>query len=381
MMRIEGFPAPAGVLAIEAERGDVVLLRGPNGSGKTSFLRALAGLHAPLAPTDVSLDGDDPRALPSAALARRATLCPQDARDALVGLTVAGELRLRGLLDKHPLEARDSAALSSGEARRLCLSIASARGTPVLLLDEPVEGLDAAGRESLRALVRDASERGVVVAADHAGVLDDLATRVVDLGAAHDAQLAPLPRAGGEVVVRAERAAARGVELPAVALPAGFHVVRGANGAGKSTLLLRLAGLLDAEDVRVRGARPAPGTSVRLALPHAKDAMSRERVGDEVAACDAQVRDALVPSTLTGRHPMTLSGGEAQRVSLAKCLGSPAPLYLLDEPEAHLDGEGRAALVRVVARRVAEGACVLAATHDRALQALAHETIEMEARA
>lgn len=344
--------------AFDVARGDIILLRGPNGSGKTSVLRALAGLEPAL----------DVRATAHAPVG----YAPQDARDALVGLTVAGEFRLRRRETPaalRPLAARASAELSSGETRRVAL--AAVEGAPLLLLDEAAEGLDASGRARLRALVDAVSRDGAVVMADHAGL--GLATRTVDLAPTRAAPLAPIPRAEGRVVLEAGPARVRGVDLPGLALGPGFHVLRGANGSGKSTLLLRLSGLLAPDGVRIDGAPPAPGVSARLMLPHAGDLLTRERVADECGP------HPLVPDALRERHPLALSGGEAQRVALAKTLGADAPVYLLDEPEAHLDAEARALLVERIGERVKRGACVLAATHDEALLALAHDVVEVGA--
>lgn len=361
MIRVRGFPAPRGALDLDVAPGEVVLLRGPNGSGKTSLLRALAGLDAPLAPRAVRVADEEPARVPAPRLRALVRLAPQDARDALAGLTVAGELRLRGEPDAHPLGERETATLSSGEARRVALDLA--RGSTLLLLDEPAEGLDADARSRLRELVREHTTRGAVVAADHGGALDDLATRTVDLAPRDAAPLPAMPRASGAALLVAPATRVRDLELPAVSLGPGFHALVGPNGSGKSTLLHALRG------------------QGRLLLPHAKDALLRESVADEIAAAQRDVVEALVPARLMARHPLALSGGEAQRVALARCLGRAATCYLLDEPEAHLDAEGRAALVRVVARRVEEGACVLAATHDADLAALAQSTLRLEARA
>ena len=70
-------------------------------------------------------------------------------------------------------------------------------------------------------------------------------------------------------------------------------------------------------------------------------------------------------AALAGSHPAELSGGEQQRVGLARALARPAALYLFDEPTAHLDTALRAGLQdEMAAQRAALGAAVLYATHD-----------------
>lgn len=394
---VTGFPAPSGPLDLQVHAGDIVLLRGPNGSGKTSLLRSFAGLPAALRPAQVRVLGRDPGRVPAQELARAVALVPQDPREGLVGLTVRSEFRLRRMALPPSVAGwagRDVATLSSGEARRVGLAVARSGQPLLLLLDEPSEGLDAAARQGLLDLVRQAAQRGAVVAADHAGLLDEVATRAVDLAPRFTADgldmrtlLAP---AGAAAVLRAEEVAvdlgappSTTVQFPALQLPSGLHALAGPNGSGKSTLLLRLAGLRHSHGVSLLGGSPVPGESARLLLPHPGDLFTQATVGDEVST--AAPPDGLLPaSALSGgsngmlrRHPLSLSAGEAQRVALAKALGRPAALYLLDEPEAHLDAAGRAALLRALAAKVAGGACVVVATHDPALLAAAQSVVHL----
>ena len=378
--RVSGHPLPGGpTLDLRVRRGEAVWLRGPNGSGKTSLLRALAGLSPPVRPREVEVRGENPARLPAARLRLHRAHVPEEARDGLVGLTVEGEFRLRGVPRPSTWPTppgQESRTLSSGEARRLGLALVD--GAPLLLLDEPLDGLDAAGRTVVRALMREGRRRGAVVYTDHAGHLADEADRIIDLGP--EDPLGAWPRrapAQGPVLVEASatrvRLGDRWVPLPGVALPTGFHVVTGPNGAGKSTLLRRLAGLAG-DGVRLRGRPPAPG-DVRLLLPQARSLFTEATVAAEVGGAPGT---PLVPRALMGRHPLALSRGEAQRVALAKVFRDAAPLVLLDEPESHLDAAGRALLADAVFGAVARGACVLAATHDPVLVAAADRVVALE---
>lgn len=370
-IRVESFPLPGGgTVDVEARGGEVLLLTGPNGSGKTSLLRSMAGLDAARRPRSVRRSAS-------------VQLMTQDARDGLIGLTVDGEFRLRRLQTPSMgrLARQDVATLSSGEARRVALAVADAAQAGLLLLDEPAEGLDDAALAALLDAVRAASNAGTaVVAADHSGALARLATRRIPLGAQDDSPLAPIPlQPGPSVLVAPASPIRRGsvvLRLPGLDLGPGFHVLAGPNGSGKSTLLLRLAGLADAEGVHVTGRPPRPGATVRLLLPTARELFTEETVAAELEGCQGVA--GLVPRSLSTRHPLTLSGGEAQRVALAATLGRHAPVYLLDEPDAHLDAAAWPALRDAIAARVAAGACVVAATHDARLRSLAHTELRLE---
>jgi energy-coupling factor transporter ATP-binding protein EcfA2 len=379
-----GFPAPNGRLDLELAVGDVVLLRGRNGSGKTSLLRSLAGLGAAVRPAEVQVAGQDPAVVPAQALPALVHLALQDPLDTLVGLTVAGEFHLRGRPlpgELADLSERDVATLSSGQARRVELAVATSGSAALLLLDEPADGLDQARRAGLLRLVAQQRLAGAIVAVDHTGLLDGIASRFVDLSAGTSTTAAPRIAAGPSIVVacpaRTVRRADNDVALPALALPGGLHALRGPNATGKSTLLLRLAGLLEPEGVQVVGQPPRPGDNVRLLLPRANDLFTKQTVAQELAATDPTTAAAFVAPPLLARHPLSLSAGEAQRVALAKTLGQPALLYLLDEPEAHLDLDGRAVLWDWLARRCHEGSCIVVATHETDLLAQATSVMQL----
>ncbi len=179
-------------------------------------------------------------------------------------------------------------------------------------------------------------------------------------------------------------------------LPAGeVLALIGPNGAGKSTLIRAASGLLrpaggrvtlDGADVHrwspEQRARRIAVVPQAAQLPETFTAfetvlmgrtpylgwLGREREQDRAIARRAMERTCT--SELAGRPVGALSGGEQQRVLIARALAQAAPVMLLDEPTAHLDlrhQAGTLGLVRDLART--DGLAVLVALHDLNLAA------------
>ena len=71
-----------------------------------------------------------------------------------------------------------------------------------------------------------------------------------------------------------------------------------------------------------------------------------------------------IPRQLWPLPPATFSGGEQQRVNIARGLAAHRPILLLDEPTASLDAENRAVVVDLIRERTAAGAAVIGIFHD-----------------
>jgi len=160
-------------LSFAAGPGDLVELRGGNGVGKTSLLRAIAGFLRPCAGRIVVTGAEEPalamhyvghqNGLKGAATA--AAHVRYWAGLFGVRCDAAAVLNELGLAAQADLPAR---VLSQGQQRRLALSRLAAAPRPLLLLDEPAASLDAQGRGLLNDLI--AAQRaagGVVIAAVH----------------------------------------------------------------------------------------------------------------------------------------------------------------------------------------------------------------------
>ncbi|MDQ6720851.1 MAG: ATP-binding cassette domain-containing protein [Candidatus Dormibacteraeota bacterium] len=165
--------------------GEVVALIGPNGGGKTTLLRLIAGGLAPLAGTVERRPGriaylpQNPTALLHRPTVRDEVRLTLDrAGESERPEAVLEELGLLSVADRYP---RD---LSCGERQRTALA-AVLGGTPrLVLLDEPTRGMDVAARDALVGLVARLRDRGaaIVLATHDADLRKALADRVVSVG-------------------------------------------------------------------------------------------------------------------------------------------------------------------------------------------------------
>lgn len=166
-------------LSFSAKAGDAVEVRGPNGVGKTTLLRALAGLMRPAAGaitlrlrdgTLIEPRGQHMHFTGPEPGARSEETIRQSLRHwaAMWGAPVsAAEDAIKRLGLTRPAD-RAVRRLSSGERRRLSLARLLLQDRPVWLLDEPNSGLDAAGRALCHALITERrATGGIVIVATH----------------------------------------------------------------------------------------------------------------------------------------------------------------------------------------------------------------------
>ncbi len=173
-------------ISFEVDYGELVVLLGANGSGKTTVLKLIAGLLKPSSGR-VYVAGYDTTENPLSKIARAVGYIPQSpwtmfsqdtVYDEIVftsrnlgvdrreyearALSIASWLNLSHLLDRNPL------TLSEGEARRLAIASAIVHNPKILLFDEPTSALDYNGKKALREIILGLLKHGyTIVIASH----------------------------------------------------------------------------------------------------------------------------------------------------------------------------------------------------------------------
>lgn len=166
-------------LSFRLEPGQLALATGPNGSGKTSLLRAIAGLALPAA-GEIRLSG---RSISKLEPEQRGHIIYQAHLDGLKkDLTVRENIlfnsHIRGIskpisgvltdLDLDGYENRSLRQLSAGQKRRVALAVLKLSGAALWLLDEPLTNLDPAGRRLVSGwLDEHLSQQGMAIVATH----------------------------------------------------------------------------------------------------------------------------------------------------------------------------------------------------------------------
>jgi ABC-type cobalamin/Fe3+-siderophores transport system ATPase subunit len=157
-------------------------------------------------------------------------------------------------------------------------------------------------------------------------------------------------------------------------IPAGsITAIVGPNGSGKSTLLAAIAGDIapikgtitidDLHPILTSPARLAQIRAVAIQNQSYTLGFSVQQI-IELAGPAQDVMQALELTSLAGRQVTTLSGGEAQRVSIATAIAQNTPVLLLDEPLAAQDIGSRKRIIQLLQKLAEGGVTVVVVAHS-----------------
>lgn len=422
-------------ISFQVEQGAFCVLVGSTGCGKTTLLRSLKPELAPVGSTSGSLklfgkqlvQNAHPAMSPSES-AQLIGYVMQDPDAQIVCDTVWHELAF-GLenIGTNPNEIRRRIAevahyfgiepwmhsktedLSGGQKQLVNLAAVLALRPQLLVLDEPTSQLDPnAVKQFLFILSRVNRELGItVVMATHSP--EDVAlyaTQRVDLDdpgpiasfdqAAAAMQSRRLQRASllqhAEIVLdisnlyyRFDRRAPwvlRGAYLQVQR--ASVHALVGGNGSGKTTMLRCLSSVLKPQRGKVRNAL----ASSQALLPQDPKSLLvcdtvREELMEWADRCGYDQHQAQRVSKRMGladcaeQHPFDLSGGQQQKLAIAKLLLANPRLLFLDEPTKGLDPQSCAALSQTIKSLADEGRTIVLVTHDLDFAFATADTVSM----
>ncbi|MEO0372336.1 MAG: phosphonate C-P lyase system protein PhnL [Pseudomonadota bacterium] len=177
--------------------------------------------------------------------------------------------------------------------------------------------------------------------------------------------------------------------------PGECVALTGASGSGKSTLMRMIYGnyLTQSGSIRIGGvdlvqSEPREVIALRRevlgyvsqflrVVPRVPTvevvAEPLRALGVEVKEAEARARHLLaqlnIPERLWSLSPTTFSGGEQQRVNIARGFAHAYPAMLLDEPTASLDATNREIVLSLIAEAKAQGAAIIGIFHDEAARA------------
>jgi ribose transport system ATP-binding protein len=417
--------------------GEIVGLVGGNGAGKSTLMKVAAGVHAP-DEGSITVAGQVPRG-PADAIRLGVSLVRQEltqAQDLDVGSNVllGHEPHRFGVIDRAALYARAARALervgggidpraplgglSPGTKQRVEIARALSLDAKILLLDEPTATLTEGDAGLLHTLLRDLRAQGVgMVYISHRlrevlSVTDRIVCmrdgqRVAELptaAATHDGLCQLL--AGSTLADNQDPAPAAPEVLLSVRGRVSFDLhageilgLAGLVGAGRTSLLRELFGAAPSTlDITVRGRRVAI-RSVRDAIAAGLAYVPEERASQGLLLDLGVERNIALPSFrrflvedegaiarpfmqrfgIRGGAPAsTLSGGNQQKIVLAKWMALSPDVLLLDEPTRGLDVRAKRDVHDVVRELAASGkGVVVSSSEAEEIAALCHRALVM----
>ena len=431
--------------------GEVVLLCGESGCGKTTLTRLLNGLVPHYYEGDICgtvfIDDKNVQKSTLQELSRIVGSVFQNPRSQFYTVDTYSELAFscenQGLpvreikeridetvrfMEIEHLMGRSIFDLSGGEKQKLACASVWTASPKVLVFDEPSANLDDKAIEDLRLVLEKCKSAGItIIIAEHRlYYLKGLADRVLfmekgEITKEFDAEAffvmedsrrislglrtltmpvlsfdTPENESNPAVLFDFKfkyRYSEKGISVKKASVRKGVvTAIIGRNGAGKTTLLRCLCGLEKTAggELWLEGKahkRKQRLESCFLVMQDVNHQLFCESVLDEVMISmpgpDKERALALLEeldlNQFAGEHPLSLSGGEKQRVAIACAVASERPIILFDEPTSGLDLNHMKAVSGVIAKLAKSGKTVLVTTHDKEfVKACCNDVLQMD---
>ncbi len=368
---------------LSISEGEIALITGPTGSGKSLILKSLAGLIDVLyggveTSGSISVFGLRPK---DALVKGMTTYIPQDLESLLITNNFQEELELLKLipnnyiikaLNLEPLSRRSYRSLSAGEKYRLLIGLALHMNSKVLLIDEPSTYLDKEHLVCVLNLIRKlCNELGLIaIIADHR---PDIVGRVADklyyVDGTTYCGLASIPKPKFNPKLRInnawykyERKGPWILKSISIDINEGeVLIIHGPNGSGKTTLIKLISGFF----------KPSRGYVDRhgsiFYIPQSPIYwFVGNNLYDEVRMVNSSDMVLKLAGLISkgGLNPYSLSVGEARRLAVYLGFYSRRSFIIIDEPTIGLDFESLWCLKDLINEGSREGLAVIIATHD-----------------
>ena len=336
---------------------------------------------------------------------------------------ISEELELEELLNRNLFE------LSGGERQKIAFGAAAIQEPKIIVLDEPTGSLDEEAISVIAKMIRQLKAKGItVIVAEHRlEYLNGIADRycffedgklntifnketflALDNEQLHQKGLrsTDLTPYKNEVQKRMEsfdfntgtlltgEKLAIGYknqkilrEIPSFSIDKPMIVgIMGANGTGKTTFIKSLAGLIKFKYGQVcwQGKAQTPKQMLKrcfLVMQDVHYQLFSENVKNEILLGAKnpekydEVVDLLGLRELEGRHPVSLSGGEQQRVMIAAAICSGKDILIFDEPTSGLDYTNMENVTKLMQQLKAMGKIIFVITHDQELASMSCDKI------
>jgi inositol transport system ATP-binding protein len=400
-------------VSLDIEAGRVHAVTGENGAGKSTLMRILAGLEAPDA-GEIVFNGRRPGIsmmhqellpFPDLTVAENVVIGREPTRR-FPGWVDRAAMRAeaRRLLGRLGVEidpGRRMGELSVAAMQAVEIARALHCGAGVLIMDEPTSALSAREAEALFEVIGELTGRGVaVVFISHK--LEEIFRLAATVTVLRDGRhVATLPaadldrerliglmagRALAEAPARSERPAGESVlETRGVTLRRGEILgLAGLMGSGRTELACAIARrgrtAMVTEDRRASGLVPTMTVRENMTLASlarwCRGPLIDRRA--EEAAVEGEIRRFSIRTAGVDANVMSLSGGNQQKVVLAKALLTRPEILILDEPTRGIDVAAKAEIHALIARLAAEGMAILLVSSEIAeLLALCHRILVM----